>query len=148
MRLSEIMATPVHTIDIDDEAEVAWDRMRLHRTHHLVVVEDGAIAGIVSDRDLGGPRGAPALLNRRVRDVMTWNAVTARPTTTVREAANILRGRAIGCLPVVERGTLKGIVTTTDLLELIGRGAERPVARAERRIMKGRGPRRRAVSGR
>jgi acetoin utilization protein AcuB len=142
------MVTPVHTIGIDEEAEVAWDRMRLQRTHHLVVVEDGTLTGIVSDRDLGGPQGAPALVNRRVRDVMTWNAVTAHPSTTVREAANILRGRSIGCLPVVDRGKVKGMVTTTDLLELIGRGAERPVARTERRIMKGRGPRRKAVPAR
>jgi CBS domain-containing protein len=35
-----------------------------------------------------------------------------------------MRGRWIGCLPVINRGRLAGIVTVTDLLELPGRGAE------------------------
>ena len=36
-----------------------------------------------------------------------------------------MRGRTIGCLPVVERGRLMGIVTVTDLLDLLGRGLDR-----------------------
>jgi acetoin utilization protein AcuB len=79
---------------------------------------------------------------------MTSPVVTARPETTLRQAANLLRGRTIGCLPVLEEGRLLGIVTTTDLLELIGRGAERPVAKSRRFILKGRGPRRKSVSPR
>jgi CBS domain-containing protein len=53
-----------------------------------------------------------------------------------------MRGRSIGCLPVVEKGALRGIITVTDLLELIGKGAERPTARAQRAVMRGRGLRR------
>jgi CBS-domain-containing membrane protein len=40
--------------------------------------------------------------------------------TTIRQAANLLRGRTIGCLPVMEDSKLVGIVTVTDLLELVG----------------------------
>jgi acetoin utilization protein AcuB len=60
----------------------------------------------------------------------------------------LLRGRTIGCLPVTEDGKLVGIVTTTDLLEAVGRGAERPVSKGKRRILKSRGPRRKGVTGR
>jgi acetoin utilization protein AcuB len=59
-----------------------------------------------------------------------------------------MRGRTIGCLPVVEDGRIAGIVTTTDLLELIGAGAERPVAKIRRWVMKDRGPERKSVAGR
>jgi CBS-domain-containing membrane protein len=38
----------------------------------------------------------------------------------MKEAANLLRGRSIGCLPILEKRRLVGIVTTTDLLELVG----------------------------
>ena len=44
------------------------------------------------------------------------------PEATVRQAANRLRGRGVGCLAVMDDGRLRGIVTTQDLLELIGRG--------------------------
>ena len=78
---------------------------------------------------------------------MTAPAVSATSDMTVRKAANLLRGRSIGCLPVMEDGDLVGIVTTTDLLERIGRGAEHPVSKGKRWILKGRGPRRKSVVG-
>jgi acetoin utilization protein AcuB len=89
----------------------------------------------VSSRDLGGERGAAMRKGTNVSDLMTPQAVTAKPVTTIRQAANLMRGRTIGCLPVLEDGKLKGIVTVTDLLELLGRGLERPVARTERAML-------------
>jgi hypothetical protein len=53
----------------------------------------------------------------------------------------------MGCLPVLEGGKVVGIVTTTDLLELIGSGGERPVGKTRRWILKDRGPRRRPFVG-
>jgi acetoin utilization protein AcuB len=142
MRLDEIMETAVDTIGLEAPAELAWERMRLGRVHHLVVMNGRAVAGVISDRDLGGVRGRRLREGHLVGELMTANIVTAAPTTTVREAANLMRGRSIGCLPVLDKGSLRGIVTVTDLLSLIGRGAERPVARAQRAVMRGRGQRR------
>jgi acetoin utilization protein AcuB len=79
---------------------------------------------------------------------MTSNLATATPSMTVRQAANLLRGRTIGCLPVLEGGKPVGIVTTTDLLDLIGRGAERPIARSIRWTLRGRGVRRAGATAR
>jgi CBS domain-containing protein len=69
--------------------------------------------------------------DRSVRDVMTAPPVTAAPEATLRQAANLMRGRTIGSLLVVENGRLVGVVTTTDLLNLLGRGATRPTVRTE-----------------
>jgi CBS domain-containing protein len=41
-----------------------------------------------------------------------------------------MRGRSIGCVPVVDRDRLVGIVTVSDLLEVLGRGIERPGRKA------------------
>ena len=51
---------------------------------------------------------------------------------TVRQAANLMRGRGIGCLAVVDDDKPIGIGTITDVLELIGRGVERPVEQGKR----------------
>ena len=142
MRLGEIMERTVDTIGVEAPAESAWERMRLGRIHHLVVMNGRAVAGVISHRDLGGARGTRLREGRLVGELMTANVVTAEPATTVREAANLMRGRSIGCLPVLDKGSLRGIITVTDLLSLIGRGAERPVARAQRAVMRGRGQRR------
>lgn len=148
MRLAEIMSKAVSTAKATDSAETAWQRMRLQRISHLVVMDHGEPVGIVSESDLGGEAGAPVREGRQVQDLMNGPIVTAEPTTTIREAANLMRGGAIGCLPVLDEGKLAGIVTTTDLLEVLGRGAIRPSPKSVRPVLKGRGPRRKPFSKR
>ena len=143
MRLQEIMTYPVEMIEIHESAEAAWNRMQAERIHHLVVKRGPAVLGVLSARDLGSNRGAVLRSGKSVGDLMVSSVVTADANTTVREAANKLRGRGIGCLPVTDKGRLVGIVTVADLLDLIGRGATRPVATAQRRSLGRRGPRRR-----
>jgi len=132
MRLRDVMSVDVITVEADDPASVARATMRRHRIRHLVVVEGERLVGIVSERDLGGTRGAASRRDRSVRDLMTVDPVSASPATTLRQAANLMRGRTIGCLLVVDDGRLAGIVTTTDLLDQLGRGATRPTIGIER----------------
>jgi CBS domain-containing protein len=135
MRLSEIMAAMVETVPPDLPADIAWELLRRRRIHHLVVTAGHQVVGVISERDLGGRSGASIRQGRTVADLMTTGAVTATPTTTVKQAANLLRGRSIGCLPVVRGARLIGIITVSDLLELIGRGAARPVVRRPRPVL-------------
>ena len=141
MRVSEIMNAPVRTIGAEESATAAWEQMRLYRMRHLVVQGgEGRIIGVISASDLGGSHGELLRARRRVSDLMTEKLVVARPETTVREAANLMRGHGVNCLPVFDsRNHLKGIVTVIDLLELLGRGAERPMSVAVRAVMKSRG---------
>lgn len=141
MRLGEVMTHKVETVSPEESVDTAIRRMRSAKIRHLVVVRGRKVLGVLSDRDLGlGTRES-------VVDVMTEHAISASPDMTIRKAANLLRGRSVGCLPVMEGGKLVGIVTTTDLLERIGRGAERPISRGKRWTLKGRGPRRKSVVG-
>ena len=141
MRVSDIMSAPVYTIGAEETARAAWDTMRFRRTRHLVVNDaEGRVVGVVSASDLGGKNGDPLRTDRRVRELMTEKLVTVTPETTVREAANLMRGHSVNCLPVFNgRDRLKGIVTVVDLLELIGRGMERPAKAVERVVLKDRG---------
>ena len=145
MRLQDIMSRDVKSLSPDATVEQARTFMQVSGVHHLLVRDEKAreIVGIVSERDLGGPRSRPdrGAESRLVSDIMVKSVVTAEPTTTVREAANLLRGHNIGCLPVLEDGKPVGIITTTDLLELLGRGIDRPADRGERATLPARGPR-------
>jgi CBS domain-containing protein len=145
MRVRDVMRRSVETVSAMASAENAFRLMRTRKVRHLVATKGGEMVGVLSDRDLqalGSYRQVQS-----VEEAMTAPAVVAKPEMTLRQAANLLRGRTIGCLPVVERGELVGILTTTDLLDLIGRGVERPAARSKRWVMKGRGPRRKSVVG-
>jgi acetoin utilization protein AcuB len=143
MRVAELMSDRVETVGAEESAEKALRRMRTRRIHHLVVMLGARGVGVVSSRDLESVADSRAL--RTVGEVMSAPAVTAEPHMTIRQAANLMRGRTIGCLPVLEDGKLVGILTATDMLEQIGRGSDRP-ARGKRWVMKGRGPRRKALA--
>jgi acetoin utilization protein AcuB len=121
-------------------AEDAWELMRSKGVRHLVVTDGGRVVGVLSNRDAGGRQGSPVRRNRTVAELMTGRVVTVPPTTTLRKAANLMRGRSIGCLVVTERERIVGILTVADLLDLVGRGANRPVASVRRFTLKHRTP--------
>lgn len=141
MRVAEVMTSEVTTVPSTMPADEAWELMKHHGIHHLVVVDQGRVAGILSARDAGGNRGAMLRATSRVEDLMTPLAVTVDPDATVRRIANLMRGRTIGCVPVLKGEKLVGIVTVSDLLELIGRGMDRP-SRPSRRPLHHRVPHR------
>jgi CBS domain-containing protein len=132
MRIGEIMSSPAVIIGPEDTAERALSEMRVHGVRHLVVMDHKQVVGTVSQQDLAGGR---------VRDRMA-EAPTVTSHTTVREAANLLRGHGLTCLPIVEGRKLIGVITVSDLLELLGRGAISPSPWAQRTTLKARGPRR------
>jgi acetoin utilization protein AcuB len=126
MKLNKIMTEQVKTIDVNESAGSAWSRMQDLRIRHLVVTENNELAGVISERDLGGKSGSETRRGHTVRDLMTKKVATADPDMTLRQAANLMRGRLIGSLPVLEGDRLVGIVTATDVLDALGRGASRP----------------------
>ena len=85
----------------------------------LPVIENGRIAGIVSERDVIyclRDRGRDAL-DLPVAQVMSSPAITADPETDVLSALGLMTARRIRHLPVVERGELRGIVSIGDLVK-------------------------------
>jgi CBS domain-containing protein len=127
-RVSEIMESEVVTLAAADRLDLADDVMRLGQVRHIPVLDDGRVVGIVTQRDLLAASLSKALAfdpaQRRtfmhsvdVGEVMARDVVTVGPDATLGEAARLLLGRRIGCLPVVKAdGTLVGLVTETDLL--------------------------------
>jgi len=113
---------------------------RERRIRHLPVLEGDRLVGIVSDRDLrsatpalGDPARAEALGRILVHEVMARKVATAHPDDPIEEAANAMRERKIGCLPVIEDDALVGIVTSSDVMEALVylMGAHEPGNRLE-----------------
>ena len=88
---------------------------------HLLVRTGGALAGVLSDRDvlrhLARHQGA---VDTPVAKVMTRDPVTIGPGASVADGISLLIHQRINCLPVVEHdAALEGILTTTDLLRAL-----------------------------
>src|SRR5262245_23665803 len=132
MRVFEVMTEGVEVVEPTLPATDAWELMRRKRVRHLIVKDGSKIVGVLSDRDVGSRSGALVRAGRTVSDFMTRQVAQVNRTDTIRKVANLMRGRTIGCVAVVDGTRLVGIVTTSDLLALLGRGMDRriPSARA------------------
>lgn len=134
MRVYEVMSKAVETVKPAVHASEAKTRMRQKNIHHLVVIEGSALQGVVSERDLGGPKLPKVLGKWTVGDLMTSPVITVTTRTPVRRAASLMRGRSIGSLVVTSaNGKVAGIVTVADLLEQMARKPEHKSNRAKRR---------------
>lgn len=120
MKLREILDDHPVTASPDESAGAAWERMRAKQVAHLLVMKDGRVVGLVSRHDLGGPAGGShRRMGRRVADLMRLDVVTATPETSVRRAAMLMRKHGIGCLPVITRDRLVGVIEVAQLLALL-----------------------------
>jgi acetoin utilization protein AcuB len=136
--VKDSMTREVVTLSPGTTAAEALALCREKRIRHLPVLEEGRLAGIVSDRDLrsaapalGDPGRAEALQNLQISDVMTRAVVITHPDDPIEEAADRMREKRIGCLPVVEDGDLLGILTSSDVMEALVQltGAHEPGSR-------------------
>lgn len=125
MRVAEAMTRRVTSITPSTSALTALRLMHGQGIRHLPVVEDGALVGIVSDRDLTpATRTAPsaAVRDRRVRQLMAAPVRWMRPDDDLLTAVRQMLAWRISALPVLERERIVGILTTTDCLRaLVGR---------------------------
>ncbi len=127
----DVMTRQVETVGRNDMLSVADGLMRAHRFRHVVVVEeDGRLTGVVSQRDLfygalAWSLGQGSEAHRRslealpVKQVMTTNLAVVEPDTPLARAAALMMEHKVGCLPVVERERVIGIVTEGDFLALL-----------------------------
>ena len=126
-----MMGSPV-TLKPADTLDLANDVISLGRIRHIPVVEDGRLVGLLSERDLMGAatteifglkqkRKSALLKSVLIKEVMKIKVITVRPDTPIKDAAYLMADKKIGCVPVVERGALMGLVTTTDILRYVER---------------------------
>ena len=134
MRVYEVMTKAVETVKPAVLASEAKNRMRQKNIHHLVVTQGTELRGVVSERDLGGSKLPKTLGKWTVEDLMTSPVVTVTTRTLVRRAASLMKGRSIGSLIVTSaNGKVAGIVTVSDLLDLIAKQPDRRSNRDKRR---------------
>jgi CBS domain-containing membrane protein len=126
----DVMTKDVVTLDRNERLVVAEDVMRLGRIRHLPIIdEEGALAGIVSQRDLfhsgllralgfGTHAKDRAMELLVLKEAMKTEVVTVTPSAPLREAAKLMLERKIGCLVVVEGRKIAGILTESDFVKL------------------------------
>lgn len=126
-----IMSRRLVTVTMDDTLATVRQLFKEHRFHHLLVVEDRTLVGIISDRDLlkalspnigtlSETDRDRATLNKRAHQVMTRDPVSVRPTTPLADAAALMLEKKVSCLPVTsDQHRLEGILSWRDILKAL-----------------------------
>jgi len=120
MTKNPLVMTPAETIGQADEL------MTENRIRQLPVVDEGALLGIITDRDIRSflaqsalvePEERAKVLRTKVSEIMTAEPLTLAPDDDLREAIELLIEEKIGGIPVVDQAEgLVGIVTYVDVL--------------------------------
>ncbi|HEX9160177.1 MAG TPA: CBS domain-containing protein [Thermoanaerobaculia bacterium] len=129
MRVKEVMKKTVRTIAPDRPLSEAAEIMKRFDINHVVVTEHGDVAGILSDGDIARNEGAA-----NVGAAMSRDVVEVADDELISHAANLMRGHGIKSVVVRHGEKLAGILTVTDLLEVIGR-----TGHPERQVLRDRG---------
>jgi len=110
----------VYTVRAEQTLEDAARILNEKKVGALVVIaEDGAISGVMSERDIVREiaRNGGKSLSDTVATVMSRDVVTADPTETVDEGLGRMTERRTRHLPVMEGGRLIGVVSIGDLVK-------------------------------
>ncbi|MBL0215300.1 MAG: CBS domain-containing protein [Myxococcales bacterium] len=119
LKVADLMSTALLTVKASESVTDAHAEMELGLIRHLLVVDDrGKLVGVLSDRDLL----SASKRHRKVAELMSRDVITVRPESPASEAAALMLDHRISSVPVVDgHGTLVGLVTQTDYLDLARR---------------------------
>jgi len=137
--VNRLMTEAVLTVGVEEPAGEVLRFFREYPVHHLPVVDDRRVIGLLSVADLLKlramlPKSVVSVedyLNEKmkVRDLVSRPAITIAQRETVEQAAELMARHAIHSLPVVDsEGHLVGILTTTDIISAM---FDAPPARAD-----------------
>lgn len=119
--LLKVKGNKVWSISLDTSVLEALQLMTDKKVGALLIVEDGKIAGIISERDFvhGVAEKERCIVNTTVAEYMTPRVITITPEQTVEECMQLMTAQHIRHLPVVENDDLVGIISIGDIVKEI-----------------------------
>jgi acetoin utilization protein AcuB len=129
LQVHQIMSSNPVCIGLDASLAAVKEVFDSARFHHLLVVDDDVLIGVISDRDLLRAISPNidttryttqdwATLQKRVHQIVTRHAKTLPPHATVREAVAIFNTYRISCIPIVDVNNKPvGILSWRDIMK-------------------------------
>jgi CBS domain-containing protein len=98
----------------------AIERMCEKNIGALLIVDNGKLVGIFTERDYARKLILKGKSSKTtpISELMTQNPITVTPENTVDECMNLMTGKFIRHLPVVENGQLIGLISIGDVVKL------------------------------
>jgi len=131
MSLTKIMSTNLLTLEMDDDLSKAKAIFEQHSIHHILVLNDKELVGVVTDRDIykhlsptiGTKNETPrdhSMLQKKLHLIMNRNLITAKEEVNLNEAVLLFYDNHISCLPIVnDKMEPVGIISWRDILKVV-----------------------------
>ncbi|NVK25055.1 MAG: CBS domain-containing protein [Gammaproteobacteria bacterium] len=128
MSLKSLMTTDLVTVRMDDSLAMVKGIFDNTNFHHLLVVENKTLVGVISDRDLFKALSPNidsevanakdlATLNKKVHQIMSRKPIVIAPDASVKQAITLFNEHTISCLPVVDENDKPvGIISWRDIM--------------------------------
>ena len=122
MQIHEIMSREIKSIDTEATIIEACKRLYRNKVGSLVVLEEGILKGIITERDI---IAKVVILNKdpnntTVEEIMSQDVITINQNANVEDAIKLMNSKEIKKIPVIsETGNLVGILTTSDIKHMI-----------------------------
>jgi acetoin utilization protein AcuB len=112
--------TPLpYTLAPTDSVEHATALLRQHGVRHLPVVSDGAVVGMLSERDLFVASRFANTHGMKVEVIMELEPYVVARSTPLHEVAQTMEAKRYGAAIVVDEGRLVGVFTAVDGLRAL-----------------------------
>src|SRR5680860_72596 len=117
--VADIMTPSVLTVAPDATLAETAAEMSARRVGAVLVLEDGKTTGILTERDVLRAVGEGSVEGAKVSDWMTGDPETIEPSESTDMAATLMIHGGFRHLPVVEEGSVVGIVSIRDLMRVV-----------------------------
>ena len=136
MSVANIMSKRVVSVYMDDSLQSLRELFTATGFHHLVVVHDNKLQGIISDRDLlkavspfvdtiSERMADRATLDKRAHQIMTREVITLSPESSIFAAIELFNNNKISCIPIVdEKSQPVGMVSWRDVMRFMQQRVE------------------------
>jgi acetoin utilization protein AcuB len=115
--VSRYMTVHPYAVGPRDKLSSARRLMTTRKIHHLPVLEDNRLIGILSDRDV---YPVHPLHDIKVQDTMTEEVLAVAPDAPLDEVLGQMEAKNCGSAVVVGNAGVEGIFTTHDALRALG----------------------------
>ena len=127
-RIAEIMTQQVLFLTPEDNLLTARKLMDENEIHHLPIVKNGKVKGVVSSNDIARIEYLAAFIGEKLdedsvfksldlHEIMSNDLYFLNSASLISEAIRVFGQANFHCLPIIDDGELVGIVTAKDLFQ-------------------------------
>jgi len=131
MLVSKIMTRKIVTVEMDDPLSLIKEIFERVPFHHLLVIDNGKLYGVISDRDLFKSL-SPQLgtvsetkkdlfcLNKKAHQIMSRKPISLYDNDDIYQAIDIFIEKSISCIPIVDHTNKPiGVISWRDILRAV-----------------------------